>query len=48
MFTKSGDGANQCASFQIKKGKKKRGCTHELINMNHTHPQEQNGGPFTP
>ncbi len=40
--------ANQCASLQIKKEKEKCGCTHEPINMNHTHPQEQKGGPFTP
>jgi hypothetical protein len=47
MFQKKWWWANQCASFQIKK-RKKCGCTHELINMNHTHPQEQKGGPFTP
>jgi hypothetical protein len=48
MFKRSGDGPINMPPFQKKKEKKKCGCTHELINMNHTHPQEQKGGPFTP
>jgi hypothetical protein len=44
MFKRSGDGPINMPPFKKKKGKKKCGCTHELI----THPQEQKGGPFTP
>jgi hypothetical protein len=47
---KSGDGPINVIPFKFKKRKEKKkcGCTHELINMNPTHPQEQKGGPFTP
>jgi len=45
MFQKKVVMGQSMCLLSNKKRKKKCGCTHERINMNHTHPQEQNGGP---